>query len=76
MFEKKDVYSAISAVDRFTQEPEKIKLWREEQKKRLETKDIEEEQRKREWKEAARKELDDWYKNRQEQLVKTHENNK
>ena len=57
-------------------EPERMKLWREEQKARLETKDIDEEQKKKEWREAAKKELDDWYKNRQEQLSRTHENNK
>lgn len=39
-------------------------------------KDAEEEQKKKEWKEAAKKELDDWYKNRNEQLAKTHANNK
>ena len=71
-----DLYSAISSVDKFTQEPEKIKKWREEQKIRIETKDGEEETKKKEWKEAAKKELDDWYKNRAEQLVKTKENNR
>jgi hypothetical protein len=30
----------------------------------------------KEWKEAAKKELDDWYKNRQEQLTKTLASNK
>jgi clathrin light chain A len=59
-----------------SQEPEKIKLWREEQRVRLQTKDAEEETKKKEWKEAAKKELEDWYKNRQEQLAKTHASNK
>ena len=72
----KDAYSAISFADKLTQEPEKIKKWREEQKKRIETKDAEEEVKKKEWREAAKKELDDWYRNRQEQLAKTRENNK
>lgn len=71
-----DVFSAISKVDKLTQEPEKIKLWREEQRVRLQTKDAEEENKKREWKEAAKKEVEDWYKNRQEQLAKTHASNK
>ena len=53
-----------------------MKVWREEQKKRLETKDAEEEQKKKEWKELAKKELDDWYKNRKEQLEKKHADNK
>ena len=72
----KDLYSSIQNVDRLTQEPEKIKKWREEQKKRIETKDAEEEQKKKEWKESAKKELEDWYKNRHDQLIKTRENNK
>ena len=59
-----------------TKEPEKITRWREEQKLRLSTKDAEEEQKKVEWKEQAKKELDDWYKNREEQLTKTIANNK
>jgi len=71
-----DVFSAISRVDKLSQEPEKIKLWREEQRVRLQTKDVEEENKKKEWKEAAKKELEDWYKNRQEQLAKTHASNK
>jgi hypothetical protein len=63
-------------VDKLTQEPEKIKKWRDEQKKRIETKDADEELKKREWKESAKRELDDWYKQRAEQLVKTRETNK
>jgi hypothetical protein len=56
--------------------PEKIQIWREEQKARLETKDAEEEIRKKELKEKAKKELDDWYKHHGEQLEKTKENNR
>ena len=70
------MYSAISQADKFSQEPEKIKRWREEQKELIARKDAEEEQKKKEWRESAKKELEDWYKNRQEQLQKTHENNK
>ncbi len=70
------MYTAIQRADKLTQEPEKIKKWREEQKKRIETKDAEEELKKREWKESAKKELDEWYKQRAEQLVKTRETNK
>ena len=33
-----DGYAAISSVDKQRQEPEKIRLWREEQKERLATK--------------------------------------
>ncbi|RNA26717.1 clathrin light chain B-like isoform X2 [Brachionus plicatilis] len=71
-----DLYSAISTADKLINEPEKVKLWRDEQKKRLEVKDAEEEKKKNEWKEAAKKELDEWYKNRQDQLEKKHADNK
>jgi clathrin light chain A len=74
--ENNDVYSSFGNADVFQKEPEKITRWREEQKLRLTTKDTEEEQKKSEWKELAKKELDDWYKNRQEQLTKTIANNK
>lgn len=77
LLKKKDSpYSAISQVDRLQQEPEKIKKWREEQRERIEKKDREEELKKNEWKEIAKKELEDWYKNRNEQLEKTKEINK
>ncbi|XP_014774093.1 clathrin light chain B isoform X3 [Octopus bimaculoides] len=69
-------YAAIAQVDKHHREPEKIKLWREEQKKRLEHKDAEEENKKEIWREAAKKELEDWLKNQAEQLIKTKENNR
>ncbi|XP_046574577.1 clathrin light chain A-like isoform X3 [Haliotis rubra] len=71
-----DAYSAISQVDTERAEPEQIKIWREEQKNRLEKKDKEEEQKKGEWNEVARKELEDWYKHHAEQLEKAKENNR
>jgi hypothetical protein len=71
-----DTYSAISSVDKHFKEPEKITRWREEQRVRITTKDAEEEKKKAEWKEQAKRELEEWYKNRQEQLVKTIANNK
>ncbi|XP_071110888.1 clathrin light chain A-like isoform X2 [Haliotis cracherodii] len=71
-----DAYSAISQVDTERAEPEQIKLWREEQKNRLEKKDVEEEQKKGEWHDVARKELEDWYKHHAEQLEKAKENNR
>ncbi|XP_067665882.1 clathrin light chain B-like isoform X1 [Haliotis asinina] len=71
-----DAYSAISQVDSERAEPEQIKIWREEQKNRLEKKDKEEEQKKAEWHEVARKELEDWYKHHAEQLEKAKENNR
>jgi len=53
------------------EEPEKIRKWREEQKLRLQKKDAEEEKKKTEMKEAARKELEDWYKHHKEAIEKT-----
>ncbi|XP_033217460.1 clathrin light chain isoform X1 [Belonocnema kinseyi] len=58
------------------EEPEKIKKWREEQKDRLEQKDAEEEKKKQEWKEAAKKELEEWYKQHAEAISKTKANNR
>jgi len=57
-------------------EPEKIRRWREEQKKRLDEKDAEEEQKKNEWREAAKKELEDWYKQHEETVAKTRSANR
>ncbi|KAK3583189.1 hypothetical protein CHS0354_025708 [Potamilus streckersoni] len=71
-----DAYSAISQADRLLNEPEKIRIWREEQKKMLEKKDQEEEKKKTEWMHIAKKEIEDWYKHHEEQLVKTKENNR
>ncbi|XP_059158439.1 clathrin light chain A-like [Physella acuta] len=71
-----NMYEAISQQDTIRAVPEKIKIWREEQKTRLEKKDSEEAKRKKELKEKAKKELDDWYKHHTEQLEKTKENNR
>lgn len=58
------------------EEPEKIWKWREEQKTRLEEKDAEEEKKKEEWREAARKELEEWYKHHAEAISKTKTTNR
>ncbi|XP_043473743.1 clathrin light chain isoform X1 [Leptopilina heterotoma] len=58
------------------EEPEKIKKWREEQKARLEEKDAEEEKKKQEWKEVAKKELEEWYKHHVETISKTKATNR
>jgi clathrin light chain A len=71
-----DNFSAIAQAVRLDQEPEKMKLWREEQRQRLQTKDETEAIKQKEWKEASKRELEEWYKKRQEQLTKTHSNNK
>ncbi|KAK7091784.1 clathrin light chain A-like isoform X2 [Littorina saxatilis] len=71
-----DAYSAVSQQDTVRAEPEKIKIWREEQAKQLEQKDQQEDKAKEEWRQKAKKELDDWYKHHAEQLEKTKENNR
>lgn len=53
------------------QVPEKIKKWREEQAERLRLKDAESEKKKAEWRDIAKKELEEWYKHRDEILEKT-----
>ncbi|XP_011501858.1 PREDICTED: clathrin light chain isoform X2 [Ceratosolen solmsi marchali] len=58
------------------EEPEKIKKWREEQKARLEEKDAEEEKKKEDWRVAAKKELNDWYKHHTEAISKTKATNR
>ncbi|XP_050039071.1 clathrin light chain-like isoform X1 [Dermacentor andersoni] len=52
------------------EEPEKIKKWREEQAKRLEQKDVEEEEKKTELRANAKKELEEWYARYHEQIEK------
>ncbi|XP_038213165.1 clathrin light chain isoform X2 [Zerene cesonia] len=61
----------VSVFRQEREEPEKIKIWREEQKKRLEEKDAEEERKKQEMLKVAKKELEDWYKTHEEQIAKT-----
>ncbi|CAK1544750.1 unnamed protein product [Leptosia nina] len=61
----------VSVFRQEREEPEKIRLWREEQKKRLEEKDAEEEMKKQEMLKVAKKELEDWYKTHEEQISKT-----
>lgn len=52
-------------------EPEKIKIWREEQKLRLEEKDKKEEVKKQELLQQAKAELADWLKQTEESIAKT-----
>ncbi|XP_035219671.1 clathrin light chain-like isoform X2 [Stegodyphus dumicola] len=58
------------------EEPQKIKMWREEQQKMLEIKDAEEEKKKLELQQTAKKELDDWYARYREQIEKAKLNNR
>lgn len=66
-----DDFSGYTVPKQVTEEPEKIRKWREEQKARLEEKDREEERKKEELREQARKELEDWYKHHEEAISKT-----
>jgi len=58
------------------EEPEKIRIWREEQEKLLKEKDAAEELAKEELRVKAKKELDDWYKQHEEQVAKTRQANR
>eukprot|EP00914_Ancora_sagittata_P029637 GHVO01058723.1.p1 GENE.GHVO01058723.1~~GHVO01058723.1.p1 ORF type:complete len:239 (+),score=58.13 GHVO01058723.1:70-786(+) len=71
-----DPYASVRSVDTMRAEPEKLKIWREEQKVMLEKKDEDSEEKKIEWREIARKEIEDWYKHRDEQLTKTQASNR
>ncbi|ELU11179.1 hypothetical protein CAPTEDRAFT_19313 [Capitella teleta] len=71
-----DPYASVRSVDTMRAEPEKLKIWREEQKKMLEKKDQDSELKKIEWREIASKEIEDWYKHRDEQLTKTKSSNR
>lgn len=71
-----DPYSSVRGFDQERAEPEKLRVWREEQKEMIERKDAEEAEKMAEWRELAKKELDDWYKHCAEQLEKTKKNNR
>lgn len=58
------------------EEAEKIKKWREEQKTRLEEKDANEEKKRIEWQEAAKKELEEWYRHHDDLIAKTRSANR
>lgn len=71
-----DPYASVKQADTQRAEPEKIRIWREQQKERLEKKDREEAEKMLEWREQAKKELDDWYRHREEQQHKTKASNR
>lgn len=68
--------SPIPSKQSLREEPEKIKIWREEQKKMLEEKDRNEEIKKLELREIAKKELEEWYKHHEELIAKTRSSNR
>ncbi|XP_030252509.1 clathrin light chain B isoform X4 [Sparus aurata] len=71
-----DNYAAIAQVDIQRQEPESLRKWREEQKTRLEALDSASEAAEAEWREKAKKELEDWHVHQSEQMEKNKANNR
>ncbi|XP_030050219.1 clathrin light chain A isoform X2 [Microcaecilia unicolor] len=71
-----DCFAAISQADRLQSEPESIRKWREEQRDRLEQLDANSRKQESEWKEKAKKELEEWYTRQDELLQKTKVNNR
>ncbi|XP_058138526.1 clathrin light chain B isoform X2 [Dasypus novemcinctus] len=71
-----DGYAAIAQVDRLTQEPESIRKWREEQRKRLQELDAAAKVTEQEWREKAKKDLEEWNQRQSEQVEKNKINNR
>ncbi|CAO2596111.1 Clathrin light chain B [Lemmus lemmus] len=71
-----DGYAAITQADRLTQEPESIRKWREEQKKRLQELDAASKVTEQEWREKAKKDLEEWNQRQSEQVEKNKINNR
>ncbi|XP_064314673.1 clathrin light chain B isoform X1 [Phalacrocorax carbo] len=71
-----DAYAAVAKADRLTQEPESIRKWREEQKKRLEELDAASKVTEQEWREKAKKDLEEWNLRQNEQMEKNRANNR
>lgn len=69
-------YQALSQLDEQMNEPETTRKWREEFTSRISKKDAEEEAKRKEMREQAKKELDDFYKQRSEQLERSKEQNR
>lgn len=69
-------YQALSQLDEKMNEPEKIRKWKEEFSARITKKDADEENKRHEMREQAKKELDDFYKQRVEQMDRTRGQNR
>ncbi|KAB5554232.1 hypothetical protein PHYPO_G00047970 [Pangasianodon hypophthalmus] len=79
LFQSNDIadgYAAIAQADVQRQEPESLRKWREEQKARLEQLDSASKAAEVEWREKAKKELEDWHAHQQEQMEKNKVNNR
>jgi hypothetical protein len=73
---RKSPTGSVNSSNSLQPEPEKIRIWREEQQKMLEIKDANEAKKKEELKEQAKKELQDWYQRYQQQLEKSKQSNR
>ncbi|XP_052373956.1 clathrin light chain A-like isoform X2 [Oncorhynchus keta] len=71
-----DSYAAIAQVDSLRAEPESLRKWREEQKAQLEQLDSASKATEAEWKEKAKRELEDWHVHQIEQMEKSKANNR
>ncbi|KAM7417918.1 hypothetical protein PAMA_017530 [Pampus argenteus] len=71
-----DNYAAIAQVDIQRQEPESLRKWKEEQETRLEALDSASKAAEAEWREKAKKELEDWHVHQNEQMEKNKANNR
>ncbi|XP_015419368.1 PREDICTED: clathrin light chain B isoform X5 [Myotis davidii] len=71
-----DGYAAIAQADRLTQEPESIRKWREEQRKRLQELDAASKVTEQEWREKAKKDLEEWNQRQSEQVEKNKISNR
>lgn len=69
-------YEGLSSYHEQMNEPEKIQKWREEFSARIQKKDTEEEVKCKDMREQAKKELDDFHKQRIEQLERNKEQNR
>nr|KAF6346324.1 clathrin light chain B [Pipistrellus kuhlii] len=74
--ENDEGYAAIAQADRLTQEPESIRKWREEQRKRLQELDAASKVTEQEWREKAKKDLEEWNQRQSEQVEKNKINNR
>lgn len=70
-----DMYSSSQSADP-KPEPEKIRVWREEQERMLKQKDEEEAVKREELKQQAKRELSEWKTRYAEQLEKSKKNNR
>ncbi|XP_013861563.1 clathrin light chain B isoform X3 [Austrofundulus limnaeus] len=71
-----DSYAAIAQVDIQRQEPESLRKWREEQKTRLEALDSASKAAEAQWREKAKKELEEWHVHQNEAMEKNKANNR